>query len=97
MSRSPGFGYIYILDKDGNDRLVNLGSLDIDFIKEQYGPDPKPCRIREDSGFCQSSWTSGESAGAILEKIAKHDKENLGAFRDYANRNRIVLMKGELW
>lgn len=97
MSRRPGFGYIYIVDKEGDDRLVRLGSLDIDYVKDQYGPEAKNCHIREDSGFCQSSWTAGEPAGAILAKISEHDKEYVHFVRDFAQRNHIVLMKGELW
>lgn len=97
MSRRPGFGYIYILDKDGQDRFVRIGSLDIDYVKDQYGPDPKNCHIREDNGFCQSSWMSGESAGSILAKISEHDKEYVHFVRDFAKRNDIILMRGQLW
>lgn len=106
MSRRPSFGYIYIPDFTGEERLVRISDLDIGDIENQarygenqarYGQDEKECYIRTDNGFCQTSWTSGITAMEVLEKIAKHDKDNLGAFRDYAHRNRIVLMKGELW
>ncbi len=39
--RRPSFGYIYILDKDGDERFVRLGSLDIEYVKDQYGPDAR--------------------------------------------------------
>lgn len=95
--RSPGFGYIYIQDFTGDDRLVRIATLDIEDIRDQYSPKKEPCYIRTNDGFCQSGWTSGESSAAILEKIAVHDKKYLGAFRDYAARNSIILMRGELW
>lgn len=94
MSRRPGFGYIYIVDKEGDDRLVRLGSLDIDYVQNQCGPN---CHIREDNGFCQSAWMSGETPGEILDKISEHDKEYVHFVRDFAQRNHIVLMRGDLW
>lgn len=98
MSRRPGFGYIYIVNKEGDDRLVRIGSLDLDYVKDQcLGSDDGNCHIREDNGFCQSSWLAGESADSIMNKIYEHDKEYVHFVRDFAKRNHIVLMKGELW
>lgn len=94
---NPGFGWIYIKDFTGDDRLVRLGTLDIEDIQSQYSPKIPNCYIRTNDGFCESGWTAGESAGAILVKIAQHDKEYLRYVRDFAERNKIILMKGELW
>lgn len=95
--RNPGFGWVYINDFAGEERLVRIGTLDIEDIKSQYGHDGEKCYMRTNDGFCQSGWTSGETAGEILAKIAKHDKEYVRYVRDFAERNNIILMRGELW
>ena len=97
MKRNPGFGWIYIKDFTGDDRLVCLATLDIDEIRFQYSPKISHCYIRTNDGFCETGWTAGETAEEILAKIAQHDKEYLRYVRDFAERNKIILMKGELW
>lgn len=96
MSRSPGFGYIYVVDKECNDRLVRIGALDEEYLQSQ-SYSKNNCRVRENNGFCESSWTAGESAASVLAKIADHDKSYANFVHDFAERNGMVLMKEDLW
>lgn len=49
MRRSPGFGYIYIPDFTGEERLVRISDLDISDIENQarYGQAEKECYLRQ--------------------------------------------------
>lgn len=94
--RDAGFGFLYIKNYKGDPELVRMGKLDIRDIKNQAMAGEKHCRIREDDGFCQSSWTSSESAREILLSIMEHDNKYLPVVKNFAERNRFVMIKGEI-
>lgn len=77
---------------------VRIGTLDIEYIEQQVMVKKESyCHIRTDDGFCQRSFCVSESPMEVLALIAGHDNYFKFFVRDFAERNKLVLLKGETW
>lgn len=102
-------GYI-ILHRDDEDKygtMVRLATIDVEYIRQQAinehsdcgneGYTFRGCHIRTDDGFCSTSYFVKEGPCEVWSLIQKHDREFEHAFRDYARRNGLTLIRGETW